>query len=172
LILQRECEERARYKELSMAKIFVVDDEKYIRDLYALELSNEGYQVETTASCARLIEELEISKPNLIVLDIRLVEYDGLQILLEIREHFPDLPIIICSAYDSYRYDARTTAADAYVVKSFDFGELKMKIQRALEGKSPEHLKLLPALAEVGNARAVPSVNPTMDRGMECTGLS
>jgi DNA-binding NarL/FixJ family response regulator len=89
-----------------------------------------------------------------------------------IREHFPDLPIIICSAYDSYRYDARTIAADAYVVKSFDFGELKMQIQRALEGKSPENLKLLPAPGQIADARALPAVNPTMERGMECTGLS
>jgi len=155
-----------------MAKILVVDDEKYIRELYSLELSNEGYHVDTTSSCAHLMQELEISKPNLIVLDIRLVEYDGLQILLEIRQHFPDLSIIICSAYDSYRYDARTIAADAYVVKSFDLGELKMKIQRALDGKSPEDLKLLPAPGEIGNARAVPAVNPTINRGMECTGLS
>lgn len=155
-----------------MAKILVVDDEKYIRDLYFLELSEQGYHVETTASCAHLIQELEISKPNLIVLDIRLVEYDGLQVLLETRERFPDLPIIICSAYDSYQCDARTIAADAYVVKSFDLGELKMKIQRALEGKSPENFKLLPAAGEFGNAGAVLALNPTIDRGIECTGLS
>jgi DNA-binding response OmpR family regulator len=155
-----------------MAKILVVDDEKYIRELYSLELSHEGYQVESTASCAHLMQELEILKPNLIVLDIRLVEYDGLQILLEIRERFPDLPIIICSAYDSYRYDARAIAADAYVVKSFDLGELKMKIQRALEGKSPENLKLLPAPGVIGNEDTTRAVSATVNGGMEWSGLS
>ncbi len=154
-----------------MAKILVVDDEKYIRELYFIELSLEGYEVETTASCTHFAQELESSKPDLIVLDIRLVEYDGLEILLEVREHFPDLPIVICSAYDSYRYDARAIAADAYVVKSFDLGELKMKIQRALEGKSPENHGLLPMSEVIGNAEATQAADLTINRRMECIGL-
>jgi len=116
-----------------MAKILVVDDEQHIRELYSLEFASEGYDVETRASCVNLLRDMKTSKPNLIILDIRFVDDDGLEVLLEIREHYPDVPVILCSAYDSYRYDIRTIAADAYVVKSFDLSELKMMIRRALE---------------------------------------
>ena len=71
------------------------------------------------------------------VLDIKLVDYDGLELLKEIREPNPDLPVIVCSAYDSYKYDQKASTADFYVVKSFDLLELKMAVRKILEvGKS------------------------------------
>ena len=153
-----------------MTKILVVDDEQHIRELYSLELANEGYDVETRASCVNLLRDMETSKPNLIILDIRLVDDDGLEVLLEIREHYPDVPVILCSAYDSYRYDIRTIAADAYVVKSFDLSELKMMIRRALEGKTPASLTLLPLLGEIRNGKAKGAERLAIGRGIECTG--
>ena len=153
-----------------MTKILVVDDEQHIRELYSLELASEGYDVETRASCVNLLRDMETSKPNLIILDIRLVDDDGLEALLEIRKHYPDVPIILCTAYDSYRYDIRTIAADAYVVKSFDLSELKMKIRRALEGRLPASLTLIPLLGEVRNGKAKGAERLAIRRGIACTG--
>ena len=154
-----------------MSKILVVDDERHIRELYSLELSAEGYDVETRGSCKSLQRDIETSKPDLIILDIRLVNDDGLEQLLEIREHYPDIPVIMCSPYDSFRDDVRTIAADAYVVKSFDLSQLKMKIRRALEGKLPASLTLLPQLGEFKNGKAKGAERLAMMRGVECTGL-
>ena len=148
----------------------MVDDEQHIRELYSLELASEGYDVEARATCANLLRDMETSKPNLIILDIRLVDDDGLEALLEIRKHYPDVPIILCTAYDSYRYDIRMTAADAYVVKSFDLSELKMKIRRALEGRLPASLTLIPLLGEVRNGKAKGAERLAIGRGIECTG--
>ena len=61
----------------------------------------------------------------------------GLEMLQEIRRWYADLPIIIFSAYDSYKYDIKAIAADYYVVKSLDLTELKTKIGRALETRAP-----------------------------------
>ena len=133
-----------------MAKILVIDDEQHIRELYTLELTNEGYGVDSRASCANLPSVIEHSKPDLVVLDIRLVDSDGLEVLLKLRENHADLRVIMCSAYDSYRHDVRAIAADAYVVKSFDLSELKMKVKLALEGRAPEGLALLPRPGEAG----------------------
>ena len=44
-----------------------------------------------------------------------------------------DLPVILCTAYDTYKYDQMAIAADYYVVKSFDLTELKTAIQRVIE---------------------------------------
>ena len=69
----------------------------------------------------------------MVVLDIRLVDYDGLELLQEIRTEHHDLPVILCSAYDTYKYDQKSMAADYYVIKSFDLSQLKTAIQRAIE---------------------------------------
>ena len=70
-----------------------------------------------------------------VILDIRLTDYDGLDLLQEIRARHHDLPVILCSAYDTYREAAKAFAADYYVIKSFDLGTLKQPIQRAIEAE-------------------------------------
>jgi two-component SAPR family response regulator len=60
--------------------------------------------------------------------------YNGLDLLQEIRNRFYDLPVILCSAYDSFKRDMKSIAADFYVVKSSDLTQLKKTIAMALEG--------------------------------------
>lgn len=120
-----------------MAKILVVDDEEHIRLLYSEELSEAGYEVITAADGFKLIERIEEEKPDLVVLDIKMIDYNGLDLLQEIRNKFYNLPVILCTAYDTYKEDIKAIAADFYVIKSFDLTELKKKIARALEATIP-----------------------------------
>jgi DNA-binding response OmpR family regulator len=117
-----------------MKKILVADDEAAICRLYADELGGEGYEVITARDGQRLIELIQQHAPDLIVLDIVIGQYDGLDILQNIRNAYYDIPVILCSAYSSFKYDLRSIAADYYVVKSLDLTELKIKIHMALEG--------------------------------------
>ena len=119
-----------------MARILIVDDEEHIRRYYTEELSEEGYTVFTVASGHNLLRRIDSLQPEAVVLDIRLEDYDGLDLLQEIRNRFYDLPVVLCTAYDTYRYDEKATAADSYVVKSFDLSELKTAIQKAIEAES------------------------------------
>lgn len=121
-----------------MAKILVVDDEEHIRLLYAEELREEGYDVITAEGGHRLLERIDREHPDLVVLDIKMVDYDGLDLLQDIRNKFYDLPVILSTAYDTFKEDMKSIAADFYVVKSFDLGELKRKIKMALEARASE----------------------------------
>ncbi len=120
-----------------MAKLLVVDDEEHIRLLYSEELSEAGYEVITAADGHKLIERIETEKPDLVVLDIKMVDYNGLDLLQEIRNKFYNLPVILCTAYDTFKEDIKSIAADYYVIKSFDLTELKNKIAIALEANIP-----------------------------------
>ncbi|MBW1714261.1 MAG: response regulator [Deltaproteobacteria bacterium] len=120
-----------------MAKILVVDDEEHIRLLYSEELSEAGYEVITAADGHKLIERIETEKPDLVVLDIKMVDYNGLDLLQEIRNKFYNMPVILCTAYDTFKEDIKSIAADFYVIKSFDLTELKKKIATALETHIP-----------------------------------
>ena len=116
-----------------MARILLVDDEEHIRRYYTDELSDEGYEVSTLANGHNLLKEIELFQPEVVVLDIRLADYDGLELLQEIRNRHHELPVILCTAYDTYRYDQKAISADYYVVKSADLSELKIAIQKTIE---------------------------------------
>ncbi len=120
-----------------MAKILIVDDEKHIRLLYSEELKEEGYDVALAADGKDILERIEREKPDVIILDIKMVSSNGLDVLQEVRNKYYNLPVILCSAYGSYKVDVKSIAADAYVVKSSDLTELKTKIAQALETSVP-----------------------------------
>ncbi|MDR3204648.1 MAG: response regulator [Deltaproteobacteria bacterium] len=115
-----------------MSKILVVDDEAHIRMLYSEELAEEGFEVITAENGLNLMERLEKEKPDVVVLDIKMVDYNGLDLLQDIRNKYYDLPVLLCSAYDTFKDDMKSIAADHYVVKSFDLSELKEKIREVL----------------------------------------
>jgi DNA-binding response OmpR family regulator len=119
-----------------MAKILIVDDEEHIRYLYSEELIEAGYEVITADSGYKLLERIEEEKPDLVVLDIKMVDYNGLDLLQDIRNKFYDLPVVLCTAYDTFKEDMKSIAADFYVIKSFDLTELKNKISMALEAST------------------------------------
>lgn len=123
-----------------MAKILVIDDERQIRELYSLELSAEGHDVEAMAFSREMLQELTAFAPDLAILDIHLVNEDGFEVLLGIRRDHPGLPVLICTAYDSYRYDRRALAAEAYIVKSYNLSELKRAVQQVLDESFPKTL--------------------------------
>ena len=120
-----------------MAKILIVDDEEHIRFLYSEELTEAGYEVITAENGYRLLERIEEEKPDLIVLGIKMVDYNGLDLLQDIRNKFYNLPVVLCTAYDTFKEDMKSIAADFYVIKSFDLTELKNKIAMALDAGGP-----------------------------------
>ncbi len=81
-----------------------------------------------------LIEQMG---PDLVLLDIRLGEHSGLDILQEIRNAYYDLPVILCTAYLGFKYDMRSVAAEYLVEKNTNLDELKRKIRVSLEGGNP-----------------------------------
>jgi DNA-binding response OmpR family regulator len=111
------------------AKIMVVDDEENIRKLYEAELTAEGYSVAVASTGETALELLETDPPDLIVLDIKMDDKDGLSVLSSIKERRRDMPVVLNSAYSTYKRDFNSWLADAYVIKSSDLAELKTKIK-------------------------------------------
>ncbi len=119
-----------------MAKILVVDDEDSIRLLYSEELAEEGHEVSTAASAAEAVAKLEEQTYDLVVLDIKLKNESGLDLLQKIVKERHEMPVILCTAFSCYKDDFSTWLADGYVVKSSDLTELKEEIKRVLARKS------------------------------------
>jgi len=114
-------------------RILLVEDEKPLCLLYEEELSKDGYDVTAVTDAEAALEALGASAFDLIVTDIRMPGKDGIELITQIMGLRKDIPIIINSAYQSYKEDFMTWAADAYVVKSTSLNELKAKIRELLE---------------------------------------
>ena len=76
--------------------------------------------------------KLQYEVPDLITVDIKMPGMNGIEFLNQVKEQRKDLPVILCSAYGSYKQDFRVWASDAYVVKSADLQELKLTIKEIL----------------------------------------
>ena len=101
-----------------MSKILVIDDQPCIQQFLADELASEGYRVMTTGDAASVNGHLRFSEPDLVVLDLYLDGLDGIGVLHDIKRQYPNLPVVIFTAYDSYRDDPELSEADGYMIKS------------------------------------------------------
>lgn len=125
-----------------MPKILIVDDQTCIQELVAENLLLEGYEVATAGDLGSAKVHLYRSPPDLVLLDLYLDGPEGFRLFQNIKRQYSHLPVIILTAYDSYREDARLSKADGYVVKSTDFDELKKKIDEVLTSRQTYRLRV------------------------------
>ena len=95
-----------------MSRLLVVDDEANIRLLYTEELSEEGYEVITAASITEATEKLQEGVFDLAVLDIKLKNESGIELLQQLVKERHDMPVILCSAFSCYKDDFSAWLAD------------------------------------------------------------
>ena len=121
---------------MDRSKLLVVDDEVNQALLYEQELEDEGYEVDTANSGIEALEKIKENPYDLVILDIGMPEMDGLETLGRLLGIDNKIPVILCTAYPSYKDNFMSWAADAYVVKSMDITELKEKIKESLAKKN------------------------------------
>ena len=121
-----------------MARILIVDDETNLRTLYRKDLEDEGYVVIEAGSAEEGLRAFEQHRPDLVVLDVRMPGMNGLEAMARILDKDRRIPIVLNTAYDSYRDDFTSWAADAYVTKGPDTAELMRTVKKLLEEQ--EHL--------------------------------
>ena len=120
-------------------KSVIVDDVPAFRMLYSDELFEEGYDVITCGDGLGLMKAIRKERPDLIVMDIRLGRDNGLDLLQDLKNTRPNLPVILCTAYQTFEHDMKSIATDYYVTKSSDLQKLKAIINNALNGeRSPQ----------------------------------
>ncbi|MDK2823893.1 MAG: two-component system, OmpR family, response regulator CssR [Clostridia bacterium] len=113
-----------------MKHVFVVDDERNIRDLIKKYLEKDGYKVTTFENGKNVLSEIDRLKPDLLVLDIMMSGIDGLELCKEIRMK-SEIPIIFVSARDEEfdRILGLELGADDYLTKPFSPRELIVRVK-------------------------------------------
>lgn len=109
-------------------KILVVDDEQDIRLLARFILKPAGYEVAEAGDGAECLQKIEQEDPALLLLDIRMPQMDGWQVLERVKadERFKALPVVMMSAHSSGHTlaAAQDAGCDGYVIKPFKEREL------------------------------------------------
>jgi two-component system, NtrC family, response regulator PilR len=157
----------------SVPKVLVVDDEAFARRYFETVLVEDGYScvtAESIAACTRHLENEE--PPDLIILDIRLPDGSGLDLLSRLREQGNTRPIIVITAYGSVSEAVRAMKSGAfdYFTKPFeDPHRIKISIKNALEHRRlrDENLMLRTQLHSRSVFGKLIGISPNMQRVFE-----
>lgn len=128
-----------------METVLVVDDEKNIRELIQLYLTNAGYRVVNAGDGAEGLRLARTDKPDLIVLDLMLPQVDGYDVCRRLRREGNDLPIIMLTARDDDvdKIVGLELGADDYMTKPFNPRELVARIKAVLRRTAPANLQVV-----------------------------
>ncbi|MCP4675145.1 MAG: response regulator transcription factor [Deltaproteobacteria bacterium] len=120
--------------------ILVVEDDKSLRDGLAMNFELQGYKVVTAADGDEGMQKAFDSRPDMIVLDLMLPGWSGLEILEELREKNSNVPVLILSARDRTRdkIEGLEIGADDYVTKPFELSELLARVEAMLRRRRSE----------------------------------
>lgn len=110
--------------------VLVVDDDRGLTELYRITLELEGYRVSVAHSGHAALEEIHRDRPEVIVMDIRIPDIDGLELMGRILALDPDIHVVLNSGYACYQDSFLSWSADAYVLKSPDLEPLLGEIRR------------------------------------------
>ena len=133
-------------------KIFIVDDEKRIRDLIRAYLEKEGYETRAFSNADSALEEFNKNGCDMLVIDIMMPGTDGLELCKKIRAG-SDVPIIIVSARDEEidRILGLELGSDDYLAKPFSPRELVIRIKNIFRRIAPSEKTPESSLSEFGN---------------------
>jgi two-component system OmpR family response regulator len=122
----------------SAIRILTVDDEPSITELLTLALRYEGWEVTTAGSGLEAVKAARLTRPDAIVLDIMLPDFDGLEVMRRVRAEQPEVPVIFLTSKDdvSDRVAGLTAGGDDYVTKPFSLEELVARLRALLRRAS------------------------------------
>ena len=114
--------------------ILVVDDEARLADVLAAALEDLGYRTVAVDSARAALMELEQARFDLVLTDLRLPVMDGRALLKEVRKRWPDVPVVVITAFAAVRDAVELVKEGAfdYIAKPFEMEDVAATIRRAL----------------------------------------
>jgi two-component system NtrC family response regulator len=113
----------------------VVDDDENLRWVVQTQLEEMGYAVDAAADGAQALEAIEKDPPALVLTDLKMPGISGVELLERIRSGYPEIPVIIVTAFGTIQsaVEAMRAGAYDYLTKPIDYDELGLVVSRALE---------------------------------------
>lgn len=137
------------------ARILIVDDDENIRKVLLAILEDEGYAVESVGTAREAIERSKRKFFNAALIDIRLPDMEGTELLMRFKDTTPRMRKVIITGYPTLQnaVDAVNKGADAYIVKPFDVAKVLKTIKHQLLEQEEEKKYSQKRVAEFIEAR-------------------
>ncbi|MGH8981584.1 MAG: response regulator transcription factor, partial [Acidimicrobiales bacterium] len=121
-----------------MARILLVDDDRSLLRALTIALGARGHEVVVAHSAVAGVEQVTLSTPDVVVLDLGLPDMDGIEVCRRVRQ-WTAVPIIVLSAAgsESRKVTALDAGADDYITKPFGMAELEARLRVALRRQAP-----------------------------------
>lgn len=115
-------------------RVLVVDDEVNIAELLSMALRYEGWEVQMAHTGSKAVAAAQDFRPDVIVLDVMLPDFDGLEVLRRVRGRTPEVPVLFLTARDAVedRVAGLTAGGDDYVTKPFSLEEVVARLRALL----------------------------------------
>ncbi|MBI5474532.1 MAG: response regulator [Ignavibacteriae bacterium] len=115
-------------------KILVVDDEDALRTVLSAELNSEGYDVGTAADGSEALAELQKDKFDLVLLDIKMPNMNGFEVLKVIKEKHQGTKVIMLTGFADLKnaIESKKLGAEDFVSKPYDLVDLLTTIDRVM----------------------------------------
>jgi len=125
---------------MNPARILVVDDDENLRWVLQTQLEDLGYAVSTAEDGRQAVVAIEKEPPALVLTDLRMPGLSGMELLDKIRSEYPEVPVVIMTAFGTIQSAVQAMRAGAYdyLTKPIDYEELGLVVSRVLE-----HFRLL-----------------------------
>jgi len=122
------------------ARILIVDDDENIRKVLVTILEEEGYAVDSVDTAKKAIEATKKKFYNVALIDIRLPDMEGIELLTRMRETTPRIRKVIITGYPTLQnaVEAVNRGADAYIMKPFDMDKVLATIKEQLKKQEEE----------------------------------
>ncbi len=140
-------------------RILIVDDEELIRTSLKQLLEKKGYEVHLAGSANEAREKFSLHSPGLVLLDLRLPDGNGLELLKDFKEMQPDVLIIIMTAYGTVSSAVKAIKLGAYdyISKPFKANEISLIVKLALETRSL-HREMKKIVEEQSRRYGIPNI--------------
>ena len=144
-----------------MHKILIVDDEINIRFVLSAMLKKEGYAVASAADGLEALQILKTGRIDVVVTDLKMPHLDGMGLLNRITEQFPEVPVIIITAYGTVAtaVEALKKGALDYITKPFELDDLKHVISKAVKTRTLKESELFLPPEEIERAGIIGASN-------------
>lgn len=152
-------------------KLLAIDDERLLVEGLEKVLEKRGFDVRFALSGKEGLEQLANDIPDVVLVDLRMPEMDGLEVLREIRKKHPELPVIVMTAYATVQtaVSAVKEGAFDYIAKPFTNDQVEIVLRRALDHSRlvTENVHLRSQVRAKEAFKALMGVSPAMKRLVE-----
>jgi|SRR5579871_158119 len=116
-------------------RVLIVDDDDSLRRVMQMQLEEAGYEIEVACNAQQGLERIDEHMPALVITDLKMPGISGLDLLRKVRESFPEVTVIIITAFGSVStaVEAMKAGAYDYITKPVDYDQLLLVVKRAME---------------------------------------